>query len=263
MDVTPEDWTFYQSAIIYFWQSLWLTYGVFSICRRTGNGYMYVVYPVLPPILYVVFSFSLACNISWLLIWDREYMEVALVFVNLMSCTLYICLVVSLRRIHEYGYLMVSHGLSRDVWLIRILVQNGLAMFAIWGTVASMFNFAVVLTYRTGAPQDVASTVSLSIFTLEVFIYWLFDTIVFDTHLRYLFTPYLVLIVSIAGIISKNWDPSSTNTIFTLILFCLVCLLSVLKLVLVIYRHKHRPVFVAGSQYARPSLEVRGLLDQR
>ena len=46
-------------------------------CRRNEAGYLYRAYPVIPPILYVVFSFSLACNISWLLIWDREYMEVS------------------------------------------------------------------------------------------------------------------------------------------------------------------------------------------
>jgi len=97
--------------------------------------------------------------------------QVALVFVNLMSCTLYVCLVVSVRRLHDYGR---AHGaaaydlMRRDVWLVRMLVQNGLAMFAVWGTVASMFNFAVVLTYRTGARQNVSSSVSLSILTLEV-----------------------------------------------------------------------------------------------
>ena len=64
---------------------------------------------------------------------------------------------------------------SRDIWLVRVLVQNGLAMFATWGTVASMFNFAVVLTYRSGARQDVSSTVSLSIFTAEIVLWWIVD----------------------------------------------------------------------------------------
>jgi hypothetical protein len=267
LDITPADWSFYQSAVIYFWQSLWLTYGVFNICRRSDMGYIYVAYPVLPPILYVVFAFSLACNISWLLIWDREYMEVALVFVNLMSCTLFICLVVSLRRVHEFGYVMVSHGLSRELWYIRILVHNGLAMFAIWSTVAGMFNFGVVLTYRTGAKQEVASTVSLSIFTLEILAWWLFDNIVFEKHLRYLFTPYVVLLISIAGIISKNYQAGdhNTNTVYTVILFVLVAILTIVKVVLVTWRHKHQPLFTHGADFRRNNVgyEVRGLLDSR
>ena len=265
LDVTPADWTFYQAALIYFWQSLWLTYGVFAICRRNESGFLYTVFPVLPPILYVVFSFSLACNISWLLIWDKEYMEVALVFVNLMSCTLYICLTVSLRRLNEFGALLYAHDLKREIWINRILVQNGLAMFAVWGTVAAMFNFAIVLKYRTGAKQEVASTVSLSIFIIEILIWWIFDNFVFEKYLRYLFTPYFVLLVSIAGIISKNWNPNSMNAIYTLFVFATVFILSVIKIILVCWRHKHRPLYGNNSQYCRPtvSFEVRNLLDQR
>ncbi|ELT95286.1 hypothetical protein CAPTEDRAFT_97992 [Capitella teleta] len=266
LDVTPAEWTFYQAALIYFWQSLWLTYGVFSICRRTGDSFLYTMFPVMPPILYVVFSFSLACNVSWLLIWDKEYMEVALVFVNLMSCTLYICLVVSLRRLNEFGELLYSYDLMREVWINRILVQNGLAMFAVWGTVAAMFNFAIVLTYRTGADQGVASTVSLSIFIIEIMVWWIFDNFVFEKYFRYLFTPYFVLLVSIAGIIAKNWDPEKMNAIFTLLVFATVAVLTIVKITLSCWRHKHRPLYVNSAQhYDRPcsTFEVRGLLHEQ
>jgi hypothetical protein len=228
-------------------------------------GYVYVAYPVLPPILYVVFAFSLACNVSWLLIWDREYMEVALVFVNLMCCTLFICLIVSLRRLNEFGYVMVAHGLSREIWYVRILVQNGLGMFAVWSMVASMFNFGVVLTYRTGAKQEVASTVSLSIFTLEILIWWLCDNIVFEKHLRYLFTPYIIILISIAGIISKNYQHGdyNTNTVYTVFLFGLVAVLTVIKVVIVTWRHKNQPLFTSTSDFKKShsGYEVRGLLD--
>ena len=147
LDLTPAEWTFFISGLIYAWQLVWLAYGVSTICRRVpgGRGYIYTYFPVLPPILYVVFAFSLACNISWLLIWDREYMEIALVFVDLMSCTLYICLVVSLRRLNDYGAEMMAVGMRREIWMIRVFVQNGLGLFASWGSVAAMFNFAVVL----------------------------------------------------------------------------------------------------------------------
>ena len=263
LEVTPSDWTFYMTALIYFWQSLWLTYGVSQICRRVNNGYFYTMFPILPPDLYVVFSFSLACNVSWLLIWDKQYMEVALVFVNLMSCTLYICLVVSLRRLNEYGALMVMHNMNRDIWMVRILVQNGLGMFAAWGTVAAMFNFAVVLCFGTGTKSEVASTVSLSIFMLEIFAWWIFDNFVFDKYLRYLFTPYIVILLSIAGIISKNWDPTKTNALFTVLIFGLVFLMTVIKLALVIWRHKRRPIFTVSPRYRQPvvSFESRTLLD--
>ena len=190
-------------------------------------------------------------------------LEVALVFVNLMCCTLFICLVISLRRLHEFGYLLASHGLMREIWLMRILVQNGMAMFAIWSMVASMFNFGVVLTYRTGARQDVASTVSLSIFTMEILAWWLFDNVIYERHFRYLFTPYAVLLISIAGIISKNFEAGdhNTNTIYTMILFGLVAILTVVKIVLVSWRHRTQPLY--SQTEVKRGYEVTSLLESR
>ena len=262
--MTPADWTFYMTAIIYFWQSMWLTYGCSLVVRKVDTAPMYVVFQVLPPDLYVVFAFSLACNISWLLIWDKQYMEVALVFVNLMSCTSYICLAVSLRRLNEYGAHMSMRSYTHDILLIRVLVQNGLAMFAAWGTVASMFNFAVVLCYGTGAEKEVASTVSLSIFGLEIIVWWIFDNFVLDRYLRYLYSPYIVLLVSLAGIISKNWDPKSTNALYTVLVFIIVVFLTVIKVTLSLYRRRKKPIFTASPRYRQPvvsGFEVRTLLD--
>ena len=136
-------------------------------------------------------------------------------------------------------------------------------MFATWGTVASMFNFAVVLTYGTGAKLEVGSTVSLAIFTLEIIVWWVFDNFVFEKLLRYLYTPYIVILVSIAGIISNNWNPHASNSIFTVSLFGLVSLLTIIKTVLSLYRHFNKPIFGNVQDYRRPlvSYEARHLLD--
>ena len=192
------------TSVIYVWQAVWLIYGLTTYCRRVEGCYYYQVYPVLPPIVYIVFSFSLACNISWLLIWDREYMEVALVCINLIACNLFICLVVTLRRLHEFGHRMLRSRMENDIWFIRIVLNNGLAMFLSWATVASIFNFAVVLIHRTGANQSVGSIVSLAFFTLEIVAWWICDNFVYDKLLRYFITPYIVSLVSLTGLIQKK-----------------------------------------------------------
>ena len=266
LDVTPADWTFYINALIYFWQSIWLGYGVSMVCRKTPNNvYFYREFPIIPPILYVVFSFSLACNISWLLIWDREYMEVALVFINLMTCTLYICLVVSLRRLNEFGPYLAHNRMFMDIWLMRVVCCNGLAMFASWGSVAAMFNFAVVLTYETGADPSAGSTVSLALFSLEICAWWVFDNFVFEKLLRYLYTPYIVLIVSIIGILSKNWDPSKPNAVVVVLLLSTVCILFIVKVILSIYRHYKYPFYasIKESNSTKYTYEIRHLLNHQ
>ena len=265
MDVTPAGWTFYITPLIYGWQALWLGYGLTTICRRVEGGAFYTSLPTQPPILYVVFSFSMACNVSWLLIWDRKYMEVALVFVNLMTCTLYICLVVSVRRLNEFGEVMCRLKLQKEIWVIRLLVQNGLATFATWGSVAAIYNFAVVLISNTGVNVDagVGSTVSLTVFTLEIGAWWIMDNFVLEKYLRYLITPYLIILFSLVGIIEKNWDPSATNCIYTVTLALLVAVLFIIKVIMSFYRHRKRPLFSPEQKYRRPvvAFEVRNLLE--
>lgn len=268
LDVTPADWTILLTPLIYIAQGVWLLYGVILSCRQTEEGPMYALYPVMPPIMYVVFSFSLACNVAWLLIWDKQYMEVALVFINLMTCTLYICLVVSVRRLNEYGSMMMRAKLERDIWIIRLFVQNGLAMYACWGSVAAVFNFAIVLTYRTGLTakrQEVGSTVSLIIFTLEILSWFILDNFVFERLLRYLISPYVVIVTSLVGIITKNFEPAKRNSIYCAALLGLAILLTCIKLVLSTWRHYKHPIFVSKSKkYRRPtvSFEVSQLLDR-
>lgn len=206
--------------------------------------------------------------------------QVSLVFVNLMAFTLYICLIISIRRLHDYvvgssvelppllrqpsccdfqdgaiietavdndvvvvvppPYCTAADEHKRDVWIVRLLVQNGLAMFAVWGSVASMFNFAVVLTYRTGARQDVSSTVSLSIFAVEIIVWWTFENFVFEQHMRYLVTPYVVLVTSIAGIVWKNHSLNTSNEILVLALLLLVITLAGAKVALLVWRRRRR-----------------------
>ena len=268
LDVTPADWTVLLTPLIYLAQGVWLTYGLILICRQTEEGPMYALYPVMPPIMYVVFSFSLACNVAWLLIWDKQYMEVALVFINLMTCTLYICLVVSVRRLNEFGGLMVRAKLERDIWIIRLFVQNGLAMYACWGSVAAVFNFAIVLTYQTGLTvkrQEVGSTVSLIIFTLEILCWFVLDNFVFERLLRYLISPYIVIITSLIGIITKNFDSTKRNSIYSAALLIMAIILTLIKITLAAWRHYKSPIFVTKSKkYRRPaiSFEVSQLLDR-
>lgn len=270
LDVTPDDWTFVLTAFIYLWQAAWIVYGFSLLFRKNEDGPFHLVFPVLPPIFYIVFAFALACNVAWLLIWDKQYIEVALVFINLMCCTLYVCLGICIRRTYENGAYLARCNLNKDIWVLRLLVQNGLGVYATWASVAAIFNFAVVITYGTSgisAKQDVGSTVSLIVFTLEILGWWVFDCFVFEKYLRYLFTPYSVVWTSLLGIITKTWDPTNRNSIYTATLLCLVTVLGLVKTILAGYRHYKQPLFTVPKaarsrrQMQDVSFEVRNLLE--
>ena len=75
-------------------------------------------------------------------------MEVALIFINLTSVTLYICLMVSMRYLNDHDQAMWRSQFHHDIWVIRSLVQNGIGFYASWATIAAIFNFAVVLNVQ-------------------------------------------------------------------------------------------------------------------
>ena len=91
--------------------------------------------------------------------------------------------------------------------------------------------------------QNVSSTVSLCVVTLEIGLWFVLDVFVLDRYVRYIVTPYLVLVMALAGSITKNWDQTSSNSAFTGFLLALACLLTVFKLISLLARHRRLPLF--------------------
>ena len=50
-------------------------------------------------------------------------------------------------------------------------VQNGLALYVTWTSIATLLNFAVVLIYKWNVPNEKATTASLSILALGLVIW--------------------------------------------------------------------------------------------
>ena len=50
-------------------------------------------------------------------------------------------------------------------------VQNGLALYATWTTIAALLNFAIVLIYKWNVSNETATTASLSILALDLVIW--------------------------------------------------------------------------------------------
>jgi len=110
--------------------------------------------------------------------------------------------------------------------------------------------------------------VSLAIFTMEIVAWWVFDNFVFERLLRYMFTPYAVVLFSLAGIVGGTDDLYRPNSIYVMFLLALTAVLTVVKLVFVVYRHHKYPMFVPKPSYALElpdvgSVEVHGLLETR
>lgn len=250
LEVTPAGWTFSIWGFIYTWQAIWLIYAITTICRRKVGTYLYLM-PVYPTLLFIFYILNNAFNVAWLFAWDRMKLAVALPLIALTPFTLYICLFFSFKTLYDNLDYLTRNGLIVDIWLIRFFIQNGIAFYAAWVTVATLLNMGMVLTYREGSDvtdtylaQDDSSTIVLAIVTVEILLWFTLDLFVFDKYTRYTFAPYITLTVAFAGVVQKNYnlDTAYRNSIYSLILLIVAAIFLVVKVTVMIWRHFKRPI---------------------
>lgn len=148
IDITPAGWTFATWGIIYTWQALWLLYNVVIIFIKTEYGPLYQNPPVLTIVFHILIFINLVLNISWLFLWDSQKLTVSFVFIVFMTLALYAALILSHKNIHDAEQVLNINKKRVYLWLYRILVNNGVAFYATWITIASAINFAIAFTYE-------------------------------------------------------------------------------------------------------------------
>ncbi|XP_061778419.1 uncharacterized protein LOC133569815 [Nerophis ophidion] len=256
-EITPSGWTFSIWSVIYVWLTLMLIYILANLCRRNAYGYVYCSPPVLPYGFFLCWCLNLVFNISWLLVWDRGLMIAALVFLILVAGTNYATTAFACHGLHVYGpWLKKYHRV--DLWLIRILVQNGVMIYTTWTTIATLINLAIVLTYEAKmAPAD-AATVSYCVLTLVLLVWFFVENVVLDKHVRYILINYPVVIWALAGNFDKNYDAAapSRSGIFIVVLLAAASLMFSVRLVLVFWRHCKQPLYDNISPEAMEPMEA-------
>ena len=256
IEITPAGWTFIIWAFIYAWQIVWILYALVLLFRKTDQGPAYAH----PPVISVPFCFMYLCNMcfnaGWMIVWDRQVLEAAFAFLFLIALTLYICMVIVYRSLDENANMLISQNRKKDIWFVRMFVLNGLGIYATWTTIATLLNLAIVITYRSDPviKQDIASTVAFAVLSLEILVFLGTDLTILDRYTRYTFTPYIVLIVALSGVIAKNWD-GGRNSIFAAVLLAVAGAAALVKIILIIFRHFRRPLY-AEAEKVKESLST-------
>ncbi|WAR04414.1 hypothetical protein MAR_019783 [Mya arenaria] len=249
LEVTPAGWTFTIWGFIYAWQAAWLVYALVTICRRKVGTYVYLM-PVFPSVLFFAYIFNNVSNVAWLFAWDQMKLAIALPLIALTPLTLFVCLYFSFKTLYDNPDYLIRNGAIADIWLIRLLIQNGIAFYAAWVTVATFINVALVMTYKNGdlvntaVPQDVSSTVFLSVVLVVIVVWFSLDMSFLDKYTRYTFAPYITWTVALAGIISKNYDLDTAyrNSIISVVVQAVAATCLVVKIPVMIWRHFKRPI---------------------
>jgi len=236
IEITPAGWAFSIWGLIYAWQTAWIIYSLTLLCRVGSQG-------LISPVLLIVYAVSSVINIAWLILWSRELIQSSSILLFAISFLLYGSMALSYATVN-----IESRAISkRDFILVQVLVNNGLALYTTWTTIASLINLTMAITYVNGVAQDVASTIALVILAVEIIVWFSLENTILDKFVRYTLTIYPVVIWALSASINKNWDPTKRNSIISVILLAVACTLLVVRIVIVVWRHMKQKSKTVGN----------------
>ncbi|XP_061178508.1 uncharacterized protein LOC133187160 [Saccostrea echinata] len=243
VNITPAGWMFSIWGVIYIWEAVWIVYTIVNLFRKTENGPLYCNPILLPWTFFVTFIINMSLNLSWILLFDREEIIIAFPVLFFIAFTLYVCLFISYRHLDKNIEFLRKDGRNLDIWCIRIMVQNGLSVYAAWTTIATLLNMAMVMIYKgnPGVDNDDACTVALSILVVEVLAYTVVDIAFLDRYTRYTVTPWCVVPLALGASLAKNYKAGSRNSIMTIVMIVIALLCLGAKVFSLIWRHFRSP----------------------
>lgn len=130
-----------------------------------------------------------------------------------------------------------------DVWLNRILVHNGLAMFSSWLLMATCVSLSSILTYSWHVEMTTASSIALILIAILVTTYFILDNLIYPKHTLYLFTPWIVVVSACVAILTKNYEKQQPthNNLIEIVLFVVFVVYFAIKLIMfALYQTKCR-----------------------
>ena len=242
MEFTPAGWTFGVIwATIYTWSTVGLVYCLTTL-RRTGphGRYLYVYPPLTPVLMYVSLFLNLVSNLTWIFMWDRQIIEYSVIPSALMAFFLYCMLFFTLRATRDHESEFKKYDMMKEVWMVRMMLQNPMAFYATWVTIATLLNLSIAMHYRGGVDSQDSVTVLFCVLAVEVIGWFVLDVFVIDRYTQYIFTPYVVVIIALFGSLDKNWKPNRRNQIFSATLLGVVGVLTIVKFVRMFMKRKSK-----------------------
>ncbi|XP_062377771.1 uncharacterized protein LOC134066439 [Sardina pilchardus] len=226
-----------------------------GLYRRRVYSWMYVTPAVLPYAFHVVLIINIIMNISYLFLFDRELLLASLIMSASMAFTNCLLMFFSCYGVKVYGAWLNKHH-SLDLWLLRILVQNGVAMYATFTSIVTLLKLTIVLQYTVKMNSSNSAIISLSFLLATILIWFAVENILLENHFRYILSVYPVVILVLAGIVSHDSIPGP-NDVVSAALLGVTCLLLLVRISLVVWRHCRHPLYQPDMPVMSPMELVR------
>lgn len=210
-------WITYMWILIFAWQLAWLIYGVSTIFRKSSSDYFYKYPPVMHWLIYLNFSVTNIIHLACLILWSRKLFGFATLYTAFMFISLYIAVSLSLFKLSDYQREMYYTEKTKDVWSIRILVQNGLFMYASWSFIMFLITLSVTLSYEMNISKGTVHLIITSLLLLKIISYFLVENFLMYNFCKFIFTPWIVYgLFLIDLLVSPPFDLTATETNFNI-----------------------------------------------
>ena len=226
IEFNPAPWAFEIWKPVNAWTSLWILYSLTHIFKRS-------VPDVLTPLFFIFFTLATISNMAWTQFMSWEIIRATTGFVFALLIFLYASLICSYAGLYKQRYYIRKF----DFWVIHLLVNNGITIYATWVTVAALRSLALTITYFHGVKQEFAVTIALGILALSMVFWFILENTLLNEHLLYTFTVYPVLIwVFVASVIFNFNRVSRVNNAIMEALLAMSCAFFLGKMFLFMWR---------------------------
>jgi hypothetical protein len=230
-DMKPSISITYLWILILFWQCLWLIYGVTTIFRKSSSDYFYKYPPVMHWLVYLNFAITNILHVVCLFFLDHRFFMLASCYAILMVLGLYIATFTSLFKLSDYQREMYYTEKTTDVWYIRILVQNGMIMYASWSFVLFLYALDLGLVFEKFVPSETSHLIIISILCVAIFFQFLIENYLAYNHFKFLVTAWIVYAIYIVDTMihhlsleKQHTTESNKFNINSVMHICLLCL---------------------------------------
>jgi len=258
--ITPAGWAFIIWTLIFLWLALGQVFFIISFFLK--NDGKRIVHESASTTFLIVVSINFLLNTSWIFITDRACDKVlllgvgfgvlfAIVVTNIIACLI---LAENIKRSKS----------SMVYKIINRIILNGYCLYTTWTAIASLINAlqAVIYISKT-AFEDIdepwddeaysywmncGAYTALTLLVAAHVTYFIFENFVFEKSLRWVLTPYLVVIWASSAVYDKRHeDIRIDDTLivsklpkgivdFTLAIIIIACITFVVRIALVAFR---------------------------
>ena len=231
-------WFYYVWYFIYAWQGLWLIYGLTTILRKSSDDYLYKYPPTMHWLIYTNFIISNILNLCSSLLSNNHYYVLSTFYYFLISISIIISVVQSILQLHDYQREMYYTEKHADIWLLRILVQNGLLVYASWSFIFLLINLKITLVHEFNMSSQMSALILLAALNAKVVINFILENFLFYKYLKFLFSSWLISIVFLIIFIIGFTHTSYNDLTFTCSIITLVNLLILFTIKVFIFLRK-------------------------